>query len=310
MFAYRKFPVLLLFALSFTTVKGQTWAPIGATWHYESHAFFQPVKGYFHYESIRDTTVYGRSCRLINPIYSYQCLARSGPPITYQSNDSVYFLTYVDSIPRFQLHYSWNAKPGDTWIMHNEHDFWFYPSIDTVMVRVDSIDLITINGKSLRRQWVSLALLNYDSIFYGPHEHIETIGDLYYFFGTERENGWCDMEWPLGLRCYTDTFLGTYMRIQYDSCTQIYDYNSIEEFDEFKLTVFPIPATDEITVQLEQEIHGTVTIRDLTGRAIFSEEIYGSDRVSIKIPSSTQSGMHLLEVFDGRDYYFRKVLIR
>jgi len=97
-----KILLLILVIVSFNLKSySQSWAPIGAKWHYEKQDMFSNVKGFFDFESVRDTIVYGHNCKIIKSNNSYSCLIRSGPIITYESNDSVYFLTYVDTFPRF-----------------------------------------------------------------------------------------------------------------------------------------------------------------------------------------------------------------
>jgi len=186
------------------------------------------------------------------------------------------------------------------WVLYNEHDGWLAnKTIDTVVIKVDSIDTININGKNLRRQFVN----SYD-------QYIETIGDLYYFFGTEYESGMCDYPFPTGLRCYTDTFLGEYMAIPSDSCNQIKNYTSRDKHSSKKeLKIWPNPSNGIINIENIPISVQKIILQDLFGCTVFELSVKETDNISFKLVESLDNGIYFVRTNSKNRMTIQKFLL-
>ena len=295
--------ILISFALIVSLASwSQTWAPIGAQWHYENYNF-SGYRGYFHFESIKDTVVLGKNCREIYSDSDYGCIHRSQHRIfTYQSNDSVYFLNYVDSAsPQYQLHFRWDAKPGDSWLMIGEGPSQLSRTRDSIIVKVASNNTILINGIQRRLVKVSYLYPDSTSSHFGTVDHIEGIGDMYYMFGTEKESGFCDIEHPSGLRCYQDSVVGLFMNIPSDSCTEIKGpYDNIGELSDDRtiVKVFPNPFTSDLNISSEFS-NCQITLHNSLGTQILKRTISGKEILQLH---QLSPGIYLLTVSSGQQH--------
>ena len=76
-----------------------------------------------------------------------------------------------------------------------------------------------------------------------------------------------------------------------------------------KFNVFPIPAKDKITIQLDAKIKGktSVSISDITGKLIKRVAISGTTTLSV---TDLQSGVYVLKVYDGINTYSKKIVVK
>ena len=237
----RKIIKLILFlwlSLQLTSTIGQTWAPTGAKWTYTF--FYMMVSGVdtFTVRSIGDTTILSHTCKILKKS-SGTCDAR--PSLEYMYSDSGKVFLYDNSRYTFQLLYNFNANIGDSSIIF-PGDF---PSTDSIVTIVDSISTININSHILKKLYVH----RYSTNQYwttGDGIIIENIGDTYYMFP------WyisiCDAQWAGPLRCYEDTMIGFHDFGTAPSC----DYTNVgitEIENNFKMTIYPNPALDQITIE-------------------------------------------------------------
>ena len=170
-------------------------APVGATWYYDN-SFGAPWKlVYAKVEVTGIDTIQGRACKRIESKnhlgnMDWGCSFYSPVLHTYEENGRVY--AYHDG--DFHLLYNFNAMVGESWIIHN-------PPLalgDSLIVVVDSISLISINGHTLKVQHVTNPGLGPGELLEWGSSIIEGIGNVGFItpqFPT------CD-PWIFGLRCY------------------------------------------------------------------------------------------------------------
>ena len=175
----------------------------------------------------------------INLGQSIDCSSISSSDTVYESNDSVYY--YLSSCNCYKMLYNWNALAGDTQTIYLNSVF---NTLDSVVLRIDSVNMITINGFNKKAYFSSNISPFPQNTFEGFI--IEDIGNTSYLFP---RYGFCD---PLtqSLRCYEDTIIGLY---QYwttaNSCDTII-YLGIEELHNKNIiSVSPNPTTDFVTIQ-------------------------------------------------------------
>lgn len=197
----------------------QYFAPSGTTWHYGEEIYFNwpNVIGYMEFNANGDTIIDGKNCQVISKQNQLWCNGRPDTEYTYYANDTVYF--YDTSYSKFQVLYDFNSSPGEYWeilVLDNGVED------DTVRVTVDSVDMVIINGASLKRMHVTYQLFGEEAG--SPYSYksaiIERLGDTMYMFNFFPEfNFVCDANGSRGLRCYEDSIIGFYDSPNPEQCT-------------------------------------------------------------------------------------------
>lgn len=282
--------IFICFAL---TLSAQEFAPVGAEWYYGEQFAFSGDVDYIKFTSEKDTLVYGKNCRKITKRHKLSCNGRPNTEFMYKSNDTVFF--YDKIFDEFQILYVANLKPEDSWIIKVRDEF---EDIDTIVVTVDSIDVIEINGHNLN-------VLHVDYYKYDENQSdnrnstiIDKIGDVYYLFNWYPYSALiCDGNYTKGIRCYEDSEIGLYSTGIADSCDLNYFWTGIEGFtNDINIQVYPNPASDFVKIQIEGIPEFLTEIFDITGRLLFSEKSYDSNiRVDI---SSFKNGLYVISIKD------------
>ena len=243
---------LLLFTLY---VNGQEWAPIGAEWYYdETHAF----SGNIDYQRIYCDSIIqiqGIDCKRINIDYNSACNIHFGPKLyTYSRGDTVYF--YNSDVDKFEILYNFNTTIGDEWTIRTKD---YDNNIDTVIIHVDSVSIIEINDKSLKKLFVSY-IYKFDFKDNEPYiinsEIVQSLGDLHFLINIITEDYFvCDFDFIWNLRCYHDSELGFYSTGLRDSCTYKYIWTNINNELLHNISVFPNPVSDILRINTSETIY-------------------------------------------------------
>lgn len=274
----------------------QTFAPIGAEWHYTEGFAFSGDIDYLTIKSIKDTTINGKQSRKL--YCDWLCWNPSGIQYIHYSNDSLYH--YNSVLDKFQLIAAFNAQKDDSWnIAIKDWD----ESIDTVTVLVDSINTIPVNQKQLRQLFVTYYLKDYDSKGVQVRNDsytsriIEKIGDVYYLFNFPvNASLMCDANYSQGLRCYEDSELGFYSTGIADSCTYKYTWTGIENKSVVDiLEVFPNPTHGWLEINTSRGIAITAKIEDLSGKSLMFKKMNSSNLLDI---SGLPNGIYILTIYD------------
>lgn len=290
----------LLFSLALIIVNfpsmAQDFAPIGAVWHYTERFAFQGDIDYLTIHSVKDTTIQGYSCRRLD------CDEIIGLPSGKQyiryANDSLF--RYVPEFNSFQLMAAFNAQKGDSWkYLVKDWD----ESIDTVVVKVNSVERITINQKSLRKLSVRYQVVNYDihgdSVRSASYDSqiIEKIGDIHYLFNFPLSVSIVfDGNYSDGLRCYEDADLGLYSTGIAESCTYRYDWVGINDHNNSGyLEFFPNPTHGWIHLSIPYRSNMTVQVKDMVGRSLLIERLNATGQIDL---SGLSNGLYILSVSD------------
>lgn len=294
----RIYLLLLAISVSAELSFAQAWPEIGATWYFQSEDPFSWNKSYFHFECQKDTVVMGKTCRKIKKYDHELCEMMQFPyykyEIAFTNNDSIYLLDSLNGKKIFQLYIFRNALKGDTWqsIYFNEDRF----KIDTITFEIDSVDNVVLNGKTLKRHFISVEY-SYP-IYNGAVSqvvHIERIGILNYMTEFLPSDGSCDGWYATGLRCYSDSYLGYYNSGLVDTCDKYVDFTGVDEITHDNLSIFPNPFTDKITISSESALRNAeVSIRNSTGQLVHSEQMQSGTNHSISTPFP--SGMYFIEI--------------
>lgn len=267
-------------------------APVGAVWYYTEQFAFQGDINYLTIRSVKDTTIQGYSCRRLDckPLDGFP----SGRQYIRYANDSLY--RYVAEFNSFQLMAAFNAQTGDSW---NYFVKDWDESIDTVTVKVNSVERVTINQQSLRKLSVRYVVVNYD--IYGDSvrstaydsQIIEKIGDTHYLFNFPISASIVfDGNYSAGLRCYEDAEFGLYSTGIAESCTWV-GIESYKTMDEIR--IFPNPTSGLLYLKVPDQKAITIHIKDLTGRIMFTQKPGFSQSVDL---TTLPEGLYILTITD------------
>jgi hypothetical protein len=280
--------VVTLYSLSWNSVYGQEWAPIGAKWHYDSYSIGPYIRAQI-FESVGDTILLGKSCRKI-------LRSTFAPLFMYDSAGMVYYLQYGPN-PEWCLLHDFSKNAGDTIF----YPCWDFDTIESFAI-VDSTSFLNLNGNNLKVLHLTMdSTFNISTMgnqsFSG--RSIEYVGHEYFMFprGDNDGNG--------NLRCYSDPFLGLskFNGFNLDCDTTL--ILNLDEISSNDLGIFPNPAYDQLKISSPSEIESLV-IYDLKGKVMVKKTVV--DEV-IDI-TNLKSGLYLIEITLQTGTYRRKLFKR
>ncbi len=253
-----------LLITSSVKLKAQEFAPIGAEWHYTMRLFMSEEERFVHIESIKDTLVNEKLCRMLEVEHGFSCYFYNEKEFVYQEDSIVYF--YSPVVEDFQIMYDLNAKKDSSWVIIYKVD----PFItDTVQITVDSVYSISINNKSLLAFDVTYQSL-VDEFWNYPGTIVELMGDNLYLFNyiSMASGAICDVDYPGGLRCYQDNYLGFYATGIADSCTFVTGLTEQENSTTINNYPNPFNKSTTLSYTLNSDTEATITIFNQLGETI------------------------------------------
>jgi len=292
----KTFTLIVILCIYSLAVHAQEWAPIGAKWHYtERFSFWNPIEiDYIKIESVKDTVVEGINCKKLTKRHNLGCTDRPDVEFMYSQNGKVYF--YDSCFNTFQILYDFSANLGDSWVIKIKN-YADTNDTDSLVVTVDSLDFITINGFELKRLFLTNLFLNEVVPGYTYNSTIiEAVGDLMYMFNFFPAFAFgCDANFSEGLRCYEDSVIGHYETGIADSCTYIQYWTGIGGRQKHVVEIYPNPVTEIITIngELGRFIH--YKIYNITGKKILTGII--SDNMILV--NNLSSGLYFIELYNS-----------
>jgi hypothetical protein len=284
---------LIILLLVCNVIRAQDFAPVGAKWH------FSYGHNYISYESVKDTVIGGKLCKVIETHASTQENPTEIVRVSVHSNAGK---IEVFKFNNFYTLYDFNASIGDSWLLPSvlfDEINWQYACDSFAIATVTNISTRTINGRELKVLSVDLAGTSHD--WFGENsstvvEFIEVIGSLNTLFPRPRCIIGGDMASPL--RCYFDPLFGQYETNIVDSCTAIIVDTGINlllsEINQIKIA--PNPTTNKTFEILGIESTPiNIQIVDLNGRLLYKKEINENEKISL--PDLTE-GVYFLKVTD------------
>jgi hypothetical protein len=246
----------------------QGWAPIGATWTYKQGQVASPDTNLATITLTGDTVIQGKSCDKLEIIDGYfNCFPFYD--FIHYNGDSLWIHDAIDD--RFMLLMCMNALPGDSWATELQHSSGGVR--DTITWTVLDTATIIVDGIPLRSLDLSYASANLGlSPYCWPHcTFIERIGNLKYLF--DLQNGVCDAETFLGLRCYEDNDISW----QSPSVPQCALSTSIAAWHEpafFSLSPNPVAAGEPLFLELQvPSTPVEVIVHDALGREVLRSNL-------------------------------------
>lgn len=287
--------LVLTLILSFD-IKAQEFAPVGASWYYSEWQFngLPILESYINIVSEKDTIINEKDCKKLVNNKRIWCSDRPKTEYVYSQNDTVFF--FDPNFNEFQILYDFNAERNQFWNIKMRN--WRQAGVDTVKIRVDSTDFVSINNNSLRRLYVTYQIILNDGhiLHEYPSEIIKTIGDIKYMFNyLPSDAEVCDANGSGGLRCYSDSIIGFYTTNIASSCDEIVYWTANEELKNNDLSQTHITADGNfITIISSNQRIVSYSIYSLTGKLIKSK-IIDNDKINI---DDLMPAMYILNLYD------------
>lgn len=263
-------------------------APLGATWYYD-YGIGAPWKlSYAKVEVTSIDTIQGRACKRIESAnhlggIDWGCSFYAPLLHTYEENGRVY--SYHDG--DFYLLYDFNAVAGESWVIHNPPVAWG----DSLVVVVDSISFLSVNGNTLKVQHVTNPGLGMGELLEWGSEIIEGIGNTGFItpqFPT------CD-PWIFGLRCYSNDSLD--LRFVNYPCDSVKHYLATQDLILRGGIFSPNPALGS-TIRLSENMDvDRVVIQNTLGTA---QKTFLLDQTSILEIEDVPPGIYFANVFRAK----------
>lgn len=252
---------------AFTNAAAQVadFAPVGAKWYYSERAFAPPPFGVFPrvVEVVSKEMYQGKLCSKLIGIGTTNLPSATVPDplFVYSQNDSVFFYSLLSG--SFELLYDFGAEAGESWVIGGLNT---PEGFDSVIVFIDSVSQITVNGTTLKTQHTSCPYLFFD---WGC-EIIAGIGNTFFLTPSYGlfESG------VGGLRCYSDTENDLHF-VSYPCDTTIVTTNTVEANSILPISISPNPASDQITIQaiddkpIEEDFQ--ITLSNPLGQVVHQE---------------------------------------
>jgi len=265
----KKLLACLFTILISSTLSGQEWAPLGATWYYSVEGF--GVEGYVMIESTGDTVISGQTYKILvktqhsfNHITSTYFHGEIGKEYTYAEDDKVYI--WRNNVV-YTL-YDFGAQQGAEWEVPYTYE------VDTIcdtvgVVQCEFSDTATLNGYLVK---IMLIAPTEDSYWgFGEYgEVVEFIGNtsFYLFPNITGECPIADLGEGGEFRCYHDDIIGWYTAVPQGECDFLVGIEEPEEV--LDVSVFPVPCSGTMTIRyhLPAGQAGMIELFDLSGRRI------------------------------------------
>ncbi len=272
----RKKQIILILLLNllniFVCFSQNEWAPIGAKWYYNGVKGSPHDHSYVLGESIGDTIIQGKICKVLSYLnyYNGEFSSFGKPEFIYSDSDRVYhFDKFYQS---FYTLYDFSANIGDTLVIRDSTFFGVLHlegvEFQEFRVVVLDKDTILVNNKPLRRLITSF-VSNTDFFF---NSIIEYLGSTTMFFGSETSQP-LPYQWYGGLRCYTDENIN-YKPVE--TCEDTLATNVGIPNNSSTIELYPNPAQDVLYINnLSKDRE--VLIYDKTGKVIIQKYISQKD---------------------------------
>lgn len=297
-------PIVFSFHLSFA--QENEFAPLGAEWYFDEQLLVPYVNhGYNHYQVIKDTLINGKAAKLIikQEVYPTGILAGTDSLYTYEEDSKVYFLINH----QFELIYDFGAKVGDTIKFSSA----FYPCDSVAPVVVDSIEIITVNGVSLKRQFLSNELVQSG---YENEKIIDVVTEklghnrgIFYYPHCEPIDYFVE---PF-LRCYQDSLISyveEYWNYLYPGspCDTTIFLGIKNERTDGQVKIFPNPVKSSVTIEGLNHI-SCFEVLDTRGQKLLSTTGVNLNCLDV---SCLPAGLYVLKIITSRSESYSSLFIK
>lgn len=286
--------LLTFLALSILSqAKAQEFAPIGATWTFNSYNWNPPnFTGWDNYVSEKDTIINSISCKKIIGS-GFLCSIRPKQEFLHKNNDSVFF--WDEYFDKFQLLYDINAQAGDSWSIEISD---IYSAVDSIVFKAISSEIKTYNSREFRTLNVEYSI-NGNADYKINTTIYEGISEIELLIRIGEEVGFqslCDGEGLNWLHCYTEPSTH-YVFPTADAC--LVSTNEISKSES--ITIYPNPTKNFISINAQAN---KLEVINISGETLFEDK--NSNQVNVE--SLTQGIYYLKITLQNGDIQFKRFL--
>lgn len=263
--------IALLFLLFPLLAQAQVnnFAPLGATWHYQSFHNSYSHK-YTKAKVEKDTLIEGKIVSKLS-VYSESGTKYDGAFYLWYDKHKVFF--YEDK--QFKLLYDFNLKKGDTLVAYIPKNWKILDincagggKLDIPKKNViDSVYTKKINGIDIKFQ-KTRPITNKDN-YWNRGDISEKFADISGFMGSG--TGACLGGFPGYIRCYQEP--GFSYKFVTENCERTDFENSVSDINDFSFQISPNPAQDFVELTWKTPISGSIKIYDSLGRLVSTANI-------------------------------------
>ncbi len=291
-----KLSFFLGFLFLLPSLSAQEFAPVGATWYIPTVEFagWGMISVF---ESVGDTIIQDKSCRIVNK-NQWTCYGDEGAYYIHQQNDSVFL--YNIETENFDLIIDFGAEEGDEWVVPTPAFLIDYEYFDSLFIRVDSISYMQVDTLNLRVQYVYVSTEEWNPDVYHSPPHTKIV-EKFGFWNTlfpPNSLPTCDFEREIGIRCYQDNEVGLLKFEEVDCLVAVEDYSFKD-----KVEIFPNPASGIISVTSDGLKVETLKLFSLAGNVMLSTDSYYVD------VSRVPNGLYYLWVSTEKGDFYEKVVV-
>ncbi len=282
-------------------------APIGATWYYDfpEDGVMNPNRGYIKVTSARDTTIAGKSARILEA-EAHTSTGESfslKPDIVHQSGDSIFY--YVDG--DFRLTYNFSLQIGDTMSIYANLNCFEYKEERYGSVVIDTIVELVIDERTIKVFYTSRTQdSQYEYCTFA--EVLGSLGGLTSDYGIF-DAGVCDGYY--NVRCYHDSTIN--YEIEDCEYTYWFDWEAYAR-EQIKLesvadeAFLPIAVRQngrDVVIEMPDECENySVRLFDSNGRLVY-DDIFVGRCIRFTTP---RSGLYLFQVKSDNGIYNEKII--
>lgn len=256
---------------------------VGTTWNYNTQQWTTPVQETATiFENMGDTIFNGETLQYISG--SGSCWAKEDILIK-SIGDKVYILNDCDST--FSLLYDFGAQVGDQFVIYD--GTCNFPN-DNIEIKIDSIDVITINSIPLKKFYFHR--VNDMNQFDFSGDIIEGIGSTSTLIPAISV---CD-PWTYNLRCFDHPTFGHFNNGLYSNCDTIVTHpidNIEDKFSKNLVKIYPNPVLNELKITSDLSIT-SVQILSVSGKIIHTYHI--DSLFEINLDLNIQPGIYLAHI--------------
>lgn len=240
------------------------------------------------YIATGDTIVQGKICSRV-ALATWPCTATANESCFYEENGKVYFYKAQES--DFGLLYDFEAQAGDPRkIPLCEELQWPF---DTLIVSVDSVVLIEVNGHIVRTQLVTQhsplgEIIGVDSIF-------ENIGGERGLFLPGYNGTVVSDVSSFSLQCFEEP--GT-AALNFKGAACIISENKESQLERNILQFWPNPVREELQIKINASQNGMVKILDFTGLIIAELKAENPDTSQNVSVADLPPGIYILQYIE------------
>ena len=285
----------ILLIITSASVRAQSFAPMGAVWHYSEFYSTSGDTGFFKVEVTEDSVISGKTYSVLASEFS--CLP-SELQLVRASNDSVFI--YLPHLSDERAIYNLNDV-GSTFFYETDNDGTYFTTT------IDSTGTYMVNGQAMPATHVTYSYVNTNSLTQGAYQSIilDLFGDVSYMFNFFSAAGTCDLNYPRGLRCYEDNTNGFYQFDNMPECEHIAEYVGVEDVMELSsFSMYPNPSDGFVQIN-NLTVGNRMTLIDARGAVVLE---WRANETAMELNlEEFDNGVYLLQ---AENYLPQKLIVR